>query len=138
MLTGLPVMIASDSGPAALQPARLDAGDLSAPVALSNAVRQSWVAQYNGAHSYWEEVADLALGNNSVYVTGFEYVDDVTSAFATVKYDYAGRQIWARNYGLGGVNGSAQAKAIAVDDVGNVVVTGWSYEYHSGTPETIF
>lgn len=115
-----------------------DAPHLANPSNGMHAGQQAWVAQYNGAYSYWEEVSDVALGKNSVYVTGFEYTNDVTSAFATVKYDYAGKQLWARNYGLGGVNGSAQAKAIAVDGAGNVIVTGWSYDYHSGPPETIF
>jgi uncharacterized delta-60 repeat protein len=54
-----------------------------------------------------------------------------------VKYDYTGRPLWVRNYALGGVNGSAQANAVAVDPAGNVFVTGWSYEYVHGPPEEI-
>jgi hypothetical protein len=100
-------------------------------------VEEAWVAQYNGSFSYWEEVTDLALSEDGVYVTGFEYTDYVTRAFATVKYDNAGRKLWSRNYGLGGVNGSAQANAVVVDSSGNVFVTGWSYEYVPGPPETI-
>ncbi|MCI0366434.1 MAG: SBBP repeat-containing protein [Phycisphaerales bacterium] len=96
--------------------------------------QQAWVAQYNGAYSYWEEVTDLAIGDGCVYVTGFEYTDLVTRAYATVKYDYSGQQLWVRNYGLGGTNGSAQANAVAVDNAGNVFVTGWSYDYDPGPP----
>jgi hypothetical protein len=78
----------------------------SAPPPPPPVVQQAWVAQYNGAYSYWEEVTDLALADDGVCVTGFEYTDIVTRAFATVKYDSTGRQVWARNYGLGGVNGA--------------------------------
>ncbi|MCI0631370.1 MAG: SBBP repeat-containing protein [Phycisphaerales bacterium] len=79
-------------------------------------------------------MTDLALGDGCVYTTGFEYTDLVTRAYATVKYDYSGQQMWARNYGLGGTNGSAQANAVAVDAAGNVLVTGWSYDYDPGPP----
>jgi hypothetical protein len=100
----------------------------------SGAWRQAWVSQYNGPGSDWDEVTDLALGDGSVYVTGFSYMQDFNRAFATVKYDYSGRQIWSRNYLRGGTNGSAQANAVAVDGAGNVFVTGWSYEYDPGPP----
>jgi len=100
-------------------------------------VHQDWVARYNGAFSYWEEAHDVALGDGCVYVTGFEYEADYSTAFATVKYDYVGRQVWARGYGLNGPNSSAQAKALAVDATGHVFVTGWSYEYDPTPPETI-
>ena len=103
----------------------------------SQVAKPVWVSQYNGACSYWEEVTDFAIGDGYVYVTGFEYFDCYNRAFATVKYDYAGRQQWVRNYALGGTNGSAQANAVAVDDAGNVFVTGWSYDYVPGPPEEI-
>jgi uncharacterized delta-60 repeat protein len=152
LLASFPVVTAADSGAGALQPpldANLSAGVDAVPLAIPGSgghviqpsgpprsVRppQGWVAQHNGPGSYWDEVTDLALGDGSVYVTGFAYLPDSNRAFATVKYDYSGRQVWARNYALGGTNGSAQANAVAVDADGNVFVTGWSYQYDPGPP----
>src|SRR5687767_7869120 len=46
----------------------------TAPIPVSHATRQAWAAQYNGPGSYWDEVTDFALGDESVYVTGFSYM----------------------------------------------------------------
>jgi hypothetical protein len=109
----------------------------AAQSAAAQEAQQAWVAQYNGPGSYWDEVTDLAVGEDCVVVAGFAYMPDLNRAFATVKYDKLGNQLWARNYLLGGTNGSAQANAVALDADGNVFVTGWSYDYEPGPPEEI-
>jgi hypothetical protein len=118
-----PAILAFLSGVAlaAAQPGSLAAGS----------AHEDWIAQYNGAYSYWDELHDLVLGQGCVYVTGFSYRDDVSTTFATVKYDDSGQQLWVRLYGLPGPNNSASASAIALDDAGNVFVTGRSADYSS-------
>ena len=157
LLTSLPGVTAADSGAGSMLQAPLDAklspGADAVPLIPGSGIPgsppptiqpsgptgtvrrpQGWVAQYNGPGSYWDEVTDFALGDDGVYVTGFAYMPDSNRAFATVKFDYAGRQLWSRNYLLGGTNGSAQANGVAVDGDGNVFVTGWSYDYEPGPP----
>ena len=65
-------------------------------------------------------VADSA-GN--VYVTGESMGSDTGVDCTTVKYDGSGSELWASSYNFEG-NGNDEARAIAVDGVGNVYVTG--------------
>ena len=62
-----------------------------------------------------------------VYVTGYE--SRFTAYWATVKYDYAGQELWVQRY----VDGQSQhAEALAVDAAGNVYVTGWQKQFSAG------
>ena len=101
-------------------------------VAADETVTEDWVARYDcqdkGA-DFAEAIALDGLGN--VYVTGTSQGD-----FATVKYDSAGNQLWATRYD-GPVSYSwfledDKAKAIAVDNSGNVYVTGESMGQGTG------
>ncbi len=89
----------------------------------------AWIRTYSGPGLYGDMASAMAVdGSGNVCVTGFSqtYSDSIHwySDFATVKYDFAGNQLWARTYGpLDGYNG---ANAIAVDNSGNVYVTGCS------------
>jgi hypothetical protein len=60
-----------------------------------------------------------------VYVTGFSWGGLVSFDYATVKYGPGGNQVWARRYN-GESNGEDRAAALAVDNGGNVCVTGYS------------
>ncbi|MEI6945599.1 SBBP repeat-containing protein [Paraflavisolibacter sp. H34] len=91
---------------------------------------QQWVARYDGRAHFGEEARAIgvdAAGN--VYVTGSSVVgDDVDSDeidFATVKYNAAGVQQWAKRYN-GPAGGMDRAVALALDGAGNVYVTGKS------------
>jgi uncharacterized delta-60 repeat protein len=93
---------------------------------------QQWVARYNGTANgtdYGNAIAVDGAGN--VYVTGAS-VGIVTGYYdyATVKYDASGDEQWVRRYDLGGGD---FGDCIAVDDVGNIYVTGSSFG--SGTGE---
>lgn len=88
-----------------------------------------WAARYDGAPRSGNHPAGLALDKQgNVYVTGYS----ATSAefkdydYTTVKYDGAtGQQLWIADYDGPG-HSYDEAHALAVDDAGDVYVTGAS------------
>ena len=86
----------------------------------------SWVARYSGGGQ--EEAYALAVDSSgNVYVTGTRNADVNGFDYLTVKYDPNGDLVWESGYN-GPSNGSDIAYAIALDNVGNVYVTGTSYD----------
>jgi len=88
-----------------------------------------WVRRYNGPGNAIDEPWAMAVdGSGNVYVTGThadvgsypDYFD-----YATIKYYSNGNTAWVRTYN-GPVSERDQACAIAIDNSGNVFVTGWS------------
>lgn len=86
-----------------------------------------WAVYYGGSTN-GDQPAAIALSPNGdhIYVTGFAYGTGSDSDFATVAYDSAGAKLWERRYNGAG-NGPDQAKAMAVDQAGNVYVAGTAY-----------
>jgi hypothetical protein len=87
---------------------------------------QQWVSRYDGpttvfANDYDRPAALAIDADGNVFVTGNSAGD-----FATVKYDAAGTEIWARRYN-GPAAGADWATSIAVDASGNSYVSGSSY-----------
>lgn len=90
-----------------------------------------WLARYNGTAGDYDEGKALdvdAFGN--VYVTGYSTVPaagsiPANSDYTTIKYDSVGVQQWITKYN-GTANNSDQAVAIAVDNTGNVFISGFS------------
>lgn len=90
-----------------------------------------WVRFYNGpgnSTDVGEAIAVDTAGN--VYVTG-ESIGSGNYDIVTIKYNAAGVQQWASRYD-GPVNGTDGGTAIAVDDSGNVYITGHSPGVSSG------
>lgn len=86
-----------------------------------------WVRKYHEG-TYNRALAIVVDASYNVYVTGWSDslgTSNTNEDYATVKYSPSGTQLWAKRY-----NGPGSfhdvANAIAVDDSGNVCVTGWS------------
>jgi len=88
---------------------------------------EQWVARYNGPGNYPSDYAYaivLDISGN-IYVTGESYGSGTSWDYATIKYDIAGIEQWVVRYNGPG-NGYDSAGDIALDDSGNVYVTGLS------------
>jgi hypothetical protein len=90
-----------------------------------------WVRNYNGPSNYSDYALAIAVdGSGNVYVTGSSYGSGTYSDYTTIRYYPNGDTAWVIRYnGFG--NDDDYARAVAVDDLGNVYVTGLSYS--SGT-----
>lgn len=90
-----------------------------------------WVARYNGPANHVDSAFDMALdAEGNVYITGGSYSGDTNYMdYATIKYDPNGNELWVARYNRTRRSGDI-ATSIAVDDLGNVYITG-----HSGTRE---
>lgn len=88
--------------------------------------QQQWVARYNGPGNAEDVPVALELDSSgNVYVTGHSFGSGSGYDYATVKYDSAGQQKWVARYNGPG-NGGDEAADLAVDNSGNVYVTGGS------------
>ena len=87
---------------------------------------QQWVARYNGTGSAGDFAVGIALdGSGNIYVTGYSDGSGGVPDYATVKYNSGGEEQWVARFN-GTENSDDEATAIAVDESGNVYVTGWS------------
>lgn len=97
---------------------------------------EQWVARYNGTadlHDGGNAIACDVFGN--VYVTGYAYNTGELYDYVTIKYDPDGNEQWVEIYNGVGGGGSDRAQSIAVDDFGNVYVTGNSRGSGTGSSD---
>jgi uncharacterized delta-60 repeat protein len=93
---------------------------------VADSVIQNWVSFYNGPGNDWDEALAITVdGSNNIYVTGGSPGSGTQKDFATIKYNPSGSEEWTARYNGPG-NGDDEARAIAVDNSGNVYVTGYS------------
>ncbi len=86
---------------------------------------QQWEKRYDGAAGGYDYAGGMTVDNaGNVYVTGASY-ETINQDYVTLKYNTGGTQLWKKTYNGPG-NGYDIAHAIAVDNSGNVYVTGES------------
>jgi uncharacterized delta-60 repeat protein len=86
---------------------------------------EQWVARHNGLGNADDRPCAVAVdGSGNVYVTGYTTGTEAKD-YTTIKYNSAGIQQWLKNYNGPGL-GSDTATGLAVDNSGNVIVTGGS------------
>ncbi|MCI0531552.1 MAG: SBBP repeat-containing protein, partial [candidate division Zixibacteria bacterium] len=87
-----------------------------------------WNRRYDGSGNASDYARDLAVDpGGNIYVTGYSAGAGTSNDYATIKYSPAGDTLWIRRYN-GPDNSDDYAFALAVDDSGNVYVTGESWE----------
>lgn len=97
-------------------------------VKYDSAGRRKWAATYNGAGKGWDAAAAVTVdATGNAFVTGHSRGTTTSYDVATIKYDPAGNRLWVKRYN-GPDNRSDYGRAIAVDKLGYVYVTG-----HRGT-----
>ncbi len=86
-----------------------------------------WAALYNGTGNCYDYAYAIAVdASGNVYVTGESFGSGgAQSDYATIKYNSAGVQQWVKRYD-GPYTKDDAAKDVAVDNSGNVYVTGYS------------
>lgn len=84
-----------------------------------------WSARYDGPYHGFDIPNAVAVdAGGNVYITGMSMSSDSTLYdYATIKYSSNGQQLWVTRYNGAG-NGTDAAADIAVDNAGNVYVTG--------------
>ena len=94
-------------------------------------VIEQWVARYNGPGNYDDYANAMTVDDSgNVYVTGNSFGNSSHHDYATTKYNADGIEQWVARYNGPG-NYHDTPMAVAVDALGYVYVTG--YSYGSGT-----
>ena len=97
-----------------------------ATIKYSGAGVPLWTNRYNGPGNSVDAAQAIAVdGNGNVFVTGNSISSGGYYDYATIKYSGAGAPLWTNRYNGPG-NEYDSTAAIAVDESGNVFVTGFA------------
>lgn len=86
---------------------------------------QLWAVRYTGPANLGDVPSGLQVDDRGVYVAGSTWYPGGLTDYLTLKYTRTGQLAWAALYN-GTANGGDQASALALDQSGNVFVTGSS------------
>jgi hypothetical protein len=116
-------------------------GDDYATIKYNSSGFEEWVARYNGPGYSTDHAWSIAVdgsgngddegrsiavdGSGNVYVTGSSLGSGTDDDYATIKYNSSGVEQWVSRYNGPG-NGGDEKPSLALDDSGNVYVTGSS------------
>src|SRR5688572_12916715 len=104
----------------------------SGPMAQGQMAVEAWVRRYDGPGNGWDRAYMVAVDKNgNAFVAGYSYIGPTGYDYATIAYSAAGVALWTNYYN--GPNLTDVAYALAVDDAGNVFVTGESTDTDSDT-----
>ena len=115
-----------------------------ATIKYNNSGTQQWISRYDGPDGWGvpgivtESATSIAVDSyGNVYVTGFSRGSGINYDvdYVTVKYNTSGTQQWVQRYNGPG-NGHDIATSIALDDFGDVYVTGSSVGSGASTDST--
>jgi len=102
-------------------------------VKINSAGSAIWSSDYSQAPVGSSAATSIAVDSaNNSYVTGYCPGANGTNDVLTIKYDQNGNQIWLQRYSSPS-GGNAAGNAIAVDNNGNVYVTGYDTTAAGGT-----
>lgn len=97
-------------------------------VKLDSMGNEIWKSIYNGPGNDWDEVPYLEIDRwGDVYVAGKGKGQGTLFDYTVVKYSSSGERLWVRRY-AGPDNSSDDLHGLALDDSGNVYVTGSNRE----------
>ena len=101
-------------------------GNDYATIKYSSAGVPLWTNRYNGPGNDSDTATAVTVdASGNAIVTGFSTGSGSNVDYATIKYSSAGVPLWTNRYN-GSENGDDHAYALALDDTGNVFVTGRS------------
>jgi len=87
---------------------------------------QEWISKYNGPGSGIDASKSLQTDfAGNIYVTGYSRGSATQYDFATIKYNSSGAEQWVARYN-GTVNGNDGANSMAIDNLGNIIVSGYT------------
>jgi uncharacterized delta-60 repeat protein len=85
-----------------------------------------WTNRYNGPGGQDDYPQDMVIGNDgNVVVTGYSRGPSSKDDYVTIAYSNSGAGLWTNRF-HGSGTGNDHAQAVAIDDSGNVFVTGSS------------
>ena len=86
-----------------------------------------WTRTYNGSSNSSDEATAIKVdASGNVYITGFTKESASDYDITTIKYNSAGTQQWISQYNNSSANGEDQGINLAIDNLGNVYVSGYS------------